>query len=163
MSDYRTDDILRNANVLIADRSQPARRLTRSMLINLGIRSIAEAEDGLSALQAITSGRPNALLMDWDLPKLSGLEVIRTIRSPGVFPLPDLPIIMFTARAERQCVLNALRCGANEFLAKPTSTVALKERLISVLGRRRSMVKLGNYYVPAPRVWPPEVRQNQQR
>jgi two-component system chemotaxis response regulator CheY len=160
LADTRADELLRNASVLIADRSQSVRRLTRSMLINLGIRSIAEAEDGLSTLEAITSGKPDALVIDWDLPKLSGLEVIRTVRRPGQFPRADLPIIMLTAWAERRYVLKALRCGANEFLAKPTSTLALKDRLISVLGRRRAMVRLGNYYVPAPRVWPPKLRED---
>jgi len=159
LADSRADDLVRNASVLIADRSQAARRVTRSMLINLGVRSIAEAEDGLSALESITSSNPDALLIDWDLPKLSGLEVVRTVRCPKRFPRADLPIIMFTAWAERRNVLMALRCGANEFLAKPTSTLALKDRLVSVLGQRRAMVRLGNYYVPAPRIWPPKLRE----
>ena len=160
MADTRADDLIRNASVLIADRNQSARRLTRSMLINLGVRSIAEAEDGLATLGAITAGKPDALLIDWDLPKLPGLEVIKMVRSPGQSPRADLPIIMLTAWAERQYVLKALRCGANEFLAKPTSTLALRDRLVSVLGQRRAMVRIGNYYVPTPRVWPPKLRED---
>lgn len=151
MPSHRKEDVIRSSHVLIADRSQFARRLTRSMLINLGIRSIAESEDGKSTLDAIIASRPDVLLIDWDLPGISGLEVIRSIRSPGVFPWPDLPIIMLTTRAERRYVLKALSCGANEFLAKPTSTRALKDRLVCAL-QQRAMVWVGECYVPAPRV-----------
>ena len=145
------DDMLRRASVLIADRSQFARRLTRNMLANLGVRSVDEVEDGSSALEAISLAKPSILVTERDLPGISGLEVIRAIRSPDVFPYPDLPIVMLTMHAEREDVLRALRCGANEFLAKPASTLALRDRLISALSGLRPMVKIGDFYVPQPR------------
>ena len=61
---------------------------------------------------------------------------------------------MLTKHTERRNVVLAQGHGANEFLAKPTRTIALKDRLISVLCRRRRMVKLGEFYVPRPRIWP---------
>lgn len=97
------------------------RRLTRAMLMNLGARVVVEAVDGLAALEAIRTCDPDLMLLDWDLPVLDGMEVIRIVRSPGVFPRPALPIIMLTTRTERSCVMKALRAGAHEFLIKPTS------------------------------------------
>jgi CheY-like chemotaxis protein len=154
MRNVHDKELIRAANVLIADGSQFGRRLTRNMLVSIGVRSVTDVADGGSALEAVSSNRPDVLIMDWDLPVLSGIEVLKRIRSPGSFPCPDVPILMLTMRTERKFVLKALGHGANEFLAKPISILALKDRLTSILCRRRSMVKLGRFYVPAPRDWP---------
>jgi DNA-binding response OmpR family regulator len=58
---------------------------------------------------------------------------------------------MLTNRAERSCVLRALRAGVHEFLIKPTSPQALRDRISSVMLKPRPMVKLGDFYVPEPR------------
>jgi CheY-like chemotaxis protein len=154
MRKSRDEEMLRAASVLIADGSQFGRRLTRTMLVSLGVRSITEVADGPSALEAVSSSRPDVLITDWDLPLLSGIEVIKRIRSPESFPYPDLPILMLTMRTERRHVLKALGHGANEFLAKPTSTLALRDRVLSALAQQRPMVRFGQYYVPTPRAWP---------
>ena len=154
MRNARDEEMVRAASVLIADRSQFGRRLTRNMLVSLGVRSVIEVADGPAALEAVSANKPDVLIVDWDLPVLSGIDVIKRIRSPDAFPHPDLPILMLTMHTERRYVVQALGHGANEFLAKPTSTIALKDRLISVLCRRRTMVKLGEFYVPRPRIWP---------
>jgi two-component system chemotaxis response regulator CheY len=157
MRNSRDEKMISAASVLIADGSQFARRVPRGMLINLGIRSVAEVADGLTALEVVSSNKPDVLILDWDLPDLSGIDVIRRIRSPGRFPFPDIPILMLSMRTERTHVVQALGYGANEFLAKPTSTAALKERLISAICHPRAMVRLGDFYVPKPRVWPAPV------
>jgi len=86
------------------------------------------------------------------MPLLNGPELVRLVRSPGVFPMPDIPIIMMSGNVERRRVLEANRLGVNEFLCKPISAKALLERLISILLKPRESVRLGNYYGPAPRV-----------
>jgi CheY-like chemotaxis protein len=124
------------------------------MLVNLGAKSVLEASDGLAALEAIRTCDPDVMLLEWDMPVLDGMEVMRIVRSPGVFPRPNLPIIMLTSRAERTAVAQALRAGAHEFLLKPTSPQALRDRLTSIIVNPRPMVKLGDYYVPQPRRQP---------
>jgi len=69
------------------------RRLTRMMLTNLGAKSALEAPDGLAALEAIRTVDPDVMLLDWDMPVLNAIEVIRIVRSPGVFLRPNLPVI----------------------------------------------------------------------
>jgi DNA-binding response OmpR family regulator len=91
------------------------------------------------------------MLLEWDMPILDGMEVMRIVRSPGVFPRPNLPIIMLTNRGQRLCEMEALRAGVHEFLLKPTSPKALQDRLMSIVTRPRPMMKLGDYYVPEPR------------
>ncbi|MEJ2435295.1 MAG: response regulator [Pseudolabrys sp.] len=151
MANKSIENMIQGLNILIVDNNSYMRRLTRSMLMNLGAKSVVEAGDGLAALEAIRTCDPDVMLLDWEMPVLSGMEVMRIVRSPGVFPRPNLPIIMLTYRAKRSYVMEALRNGANEFLLKPTSPKALGDRLMSIVSKPRPMVKLGEFYVPQPR------------
>ena len=73
------------------------------------------------------------------------------MRSPGVFPRPNLPINMLTDRAHHSVVIEAQRAGVHEFLIKPTSPKALRDRLTSIVAKPRPMMQLGELYVPKPR------------
>jgi CheY-like chemotaxis protein len=148
------DKKIQGLNILIVDSNHYMRRLTRTMLMNLGAKSVLEASDGLAALETIRTCDPDVMLLEWDMPVLDGMEVMRIVRSPGVFPRPNLPIIMLTTRGNRAAVAHALRAGAHEFLLKPTSPQALRDRLTSILSNPRPMVKLGDFYVPQPRRQP---------
>ena len=79
--------------ILIADPNVYTRKLTRMMLVNLGAKTIFEVGDGVAALDAIRNVSPDVMILNWDLPILDGTEVMRIVRSPGVFPKPGLPII----------------------------------------------------------------------
>jgi YesN/AraC family two-component response regulator len=85
------------------------------------------------------------------MPLLNGPEFIRIVRSPGVFPLPDVPIIMMSSHVERSHIVEAVRLGVNEFLCKPVSAKALSDRLISIVAKPRASVQVGDYYGPEPR------------
>jgi DNA-binding response OmpR family regulator len=77
--------------------------------------------------------------------------LLRIMRSPDLFPRPNLPVIMLTKDAKRVDVMESLRLGAHEHLVKPTSPKALRDRLLSVVANPRPMVRIGEYYVPQPR------------
>jgi CheY-like chemotaxis protein len=151
MDDDAVDKMLQGLNILIVDGNQYMRRVTRTMLTNLGAKSVIEAADGLDALEQIRLSDPDIMLLDWDMPVLNGMEVMRIVRSPGVFPRPNLPIIMLTTRAQRSAVMEAMHGGVHEFLVKPTSPRALRDRLTSIVVKPRPMVRLGDCYVPEPR------------
>jgi CheY-like chemotaxis protein len=136
---------------LVVDENPHMRKLTRIMLMNIGAKSIFEATDGMTALDLIRNVNPDVMLMDWDIPVLSGPQVMHIVRSPGLFAKSHLPIIMLTSRASRGRVNEALRLGVNEVLAKPTSSKMLQDRLLSILVRQRPMVQIGEYLVPEPR------------
>jgi CheY-like chemotaxis protein len=137
--------------VLIADSNAYTRKLTRMMLVNLGAKSIYEATDGMAALDAIRTINPDVMILDWDMPILDGREVMRIVRSPGVFPKPNLPIIMLTDRGLRSRVTMAIRLGVHEFLVKPISPLILQQRLLGIVLNPRPMVRAGKYYIPMPR------------
>ena len=151
MVDKSVEKLLHGLNILIVDGNHYMRRLTRTMLMNLGAKSVIEASDGLAALELIRTSDPDVMFLDWDMPVLNGMEVMHIVRSPGVFPRPNLPIIMLTNRAQRSSVVQALRAGVHEFLLKPTSPKALLDRLTSITANPRPMVKIGDNYIPEPR------------
>jgi two-component system, chemotaxis family, chemotaxis protein CheY len=151
MSAKQAEKLIENLGILIVDESLYMRKLTRMMLMNIGAKTIFEASDGVAALDTIRSANPDVAFIDWDLPVLSGPQVIRIVRSPDVFPKPHLPIVMLTANANRANVAEAMRLGVHEFLIKPTSPQALRDRLLSIIVKPRPMVQVGKFYVPEPR------------
>jgi two-component system, chemotaxis family, chemotaxis protein CheY len=151
MSAKQVEKLIENLGILIVDESLYMRKLTRMMLMNIGAKTIFEASDGVAALDTIRSANPDVAFIDWDLPVLSGPQVIKIVRSPDVFPKPHLPIVMLTANANRANVAEAMRLGVNEFLLKPTSPQALRDRLLSIVVKPRPMVQVGKLYVPEPR------------
>ena len=148
------ETFVKDLAILVVDGNGYMRRTTRTMLMNLGARSVREAADGIAALEQIRTWNPDVMLIDWDLPVLNGMEVMRIVRSPGVFPRPDLPAIMLTSRTKRSQVLEAMRVGVHEFLVKPTSPKALCDRLMSIMIKPRPLMKVGELYVPKPRLSP---------
>jgi len=145
------EKLIEPLGILVVDESQYMRKLTRMMLMNVGCKTIYEAADGVAALDLIRTANPDIAILDWDLPVLSSPQVIKIVRSPEVFPKPHLPIIMLTACAHRSQVAEAMRLGVHEFLLKPTSPSALRDRLLSILVKPRPMVQIGKFYVPKPR------------
>jgi two-component system, chemotaxis family, chemotaxis protein CheY len=151
MSAKHVEKLIEGLGILIVDNNQFMRKLTRMMLMTVGAKSVCEATDGLAALNAIRAINPDVMVLDWDTPVLSGPQLLHIVRSPGVFAKPNLPVVMLTAGANRTCVKAAMQLGVHEFLVKPTSPQALRDRLLSILVKPRPMVQIGKYYVPQPR------------
>jgi two-component system, chemotaxis family, chemotaxis protein CheY len=137
--------------VLVVDDNQYMRKMVRNLLVNCGVKDIYEAGDGITALDTIRTVGPDVVVLDWEMPLLSGAELVRIVRSPGVFPMPDVPIIMLSGHGERWRVVEAIRLGVNEYLVKPVSAKALYDRLVSITLQPRPTVQLGDYYGPEPR------------
>ena len=143
--------MVQGLRILVVDDNQYMRKLVRNLLLNVGIKNVYEAADGIAGLEAIRTISPDVVILDWEMPLLNGAEMVRIVRSPGVFPVPDIPIIMLSAHGERWRVVEAVRLGVNEFLKKPVSGKALLDRIVAILTRPRAMVRLGDYYGPEPR------------
>lgn len=119
------------ATVLIADDDEGIRSLIR-VTLDTGRFRIAEAEDGEAALSEARRLRPALIFLDWRMPGRSGIEVCRALRADPTSARTR--IVMVTARsspADREAVL---RAGADDFIAKPFSPVALLEKVAEVLG-----------------------------
>jgi two-component system, chemotaxis family, chemotaxis protein CheY len=144
--------LLQRLRLLVVDDNPFIRTMVRRLLGTVGVRDIVEAENGIAALEQIRKETPDIIILDWEMPLLNGPELVRIVRSPGVFPTPDIPIIMLSAHGEQWRIIKSVKLGVNEFLCKPVSAKALFERLMSILLKPRESVRLGDYYGPAPRI-----------
>lgn len=151
VNNKQVDLWIQQLTVLVVDDNQFMRKLVRGLLLNIGVSSVLEAGDGLEALEEIRNSRPDMVILDWEMPLLNGPELVRIVRSPGVFPHADIPIIMLTAFGERRRILESVQIGVNEFLCKPVSAKALYDRIVSILVKPRASVQVGDYYGPEPR------------
>jgi two-component system, chemotaxis family, chemotaxis protein CheY len=145
------EDQIQSLAVLVVDDNQYTRKMIRNLLVNCGVKDVFEAGDGIAALDAIRSIAPDVVVLDWEMPLLSGAELVRIVRSPGVFPIPNIPIIMLSAHGERWRVVEAVRLGVHEYLVKPVSAKVLYDRLVAIVSQPRPVVQLGDYYGPEPR------------
>lgn len=143
--------VIQSLRVLIVDDEHYMRKVIRSLLVAIGVKNIYEANDGPSGLDAIRSITPDLVLLDFNMPGMSGADFVRAVRSPETFPLPHVPIIMLTGNSDRSLVVEAVRLGVNEYLLKPVSTQALQARVLSIVTNPRKMIKRGDYYGPEPR------------
>src|SRR5271163_3538064 len=134
--------------VLVVDDNLYTRKMVRNLLVNCGVKDLYEAADGIAALDMIRTLAPDVVVLDWEMPLLSGPELVRIVRSPDVFPIPDIPIVMLTGHCERWRVVEAVRLGVNEYLTKPVSAKALYDRLVAIMTQPRPVVQMGDYYGP---------------
>jgi YesN/AraC family two-component response regulator len=140
-----------NTKVLVIDDEHYMRKVVRTLLMSIGVRTIYEAADGMSGLDQIRTMSPDVVIVDCQMPGLDGLGFVRMVRSPDTFPYPDIPIIMLTGHGERSRVIEAMETGVHEFLLKPISSKALADRLTAVISNPRKLVRRGKYYGPEPR------------
>jgi DNA-binding response OmpR family regulator len=144
-------DQIASLKILLVDDEHYMRKVVRTMLLAIGVKSVIEAEDGMSGLEAIKKHGPNIVIVDWEMPLIDGAQFVRMVRSPMDFPMPDVPIIMLSGHGDRWRVVEAARVGAHEYLLKPVSTKALQERIATILTVPRPFIQLDGYYGPAPR------------
>jgi CheY-like chemotaxis protein len=137
--------------VLVVDDDQYMRKVVRTMLNAIGVKNVFDANDGVSGLDAIRQHNPDLVIVDWEMPMIDGAQFVRMVRSPGEFPMSDVPIIMLSGHGDRWRVIEAARIGAHEYLLKPVSTKALLDRIVAILGTPRPFVQMNGYYGPAPR------------
>ena len=120
--------------ILVAEDEDPVIELLRYNLEREGYE-VGVAKDGEEALVMMKERAPDLLLLDWMLPKVTGIEVCRQTRSRS--ETRNLPIIMVTARTEESDRIRGLDTGADDYIAKPFSTTELMARIRAVMRRIR--------------------------
>jgi|SaaInlStandDraft_3_1057020.scaffolds.fasta_scaffold01892_6 two-component system chemotaxis response regulator CheY len=118
--------------ILVVDDSSTMRRIIINVILQLGYKKdeITEAENGQQAWEYIQQDTFNIVLTDWNMPVMSGLDLVKNIRSKD--SLNDLPIIMITTEGGKAEVVTALRAGVNNYIVKPFTAALLKEKLNAV-------------------------------
>ncbi|MCA9039858.1 MAG: response regulator [Planctomycetaceae bacterium] len=111
--------------VLIVDDSGTMRTIQRRCLNMLGINEVAEAEDGVQALDLFERANFDIILSDWNMPNMDGLTLLKEIRQRDA----NIPVIMITTEAERARVVTAIQAGVSDYLIKPFTPDVLKEKM----------------------------------
>jgi two-component system chemotaxis response regulator CheY len=116
-----------NMKILIVDDFSTMRRIVRNLLKQLSFNNVDEAEDGDVALEKIKSGSYDFVITDWNMPNMTGLELLKAIRSDDV--LKDLPVLLITAEAEKENVVLAAQAGVNDYIVKPFTGDVLQQKI----------------------------------
>jgi len=119
-------------NVLIVDDESPIREMVRFALRKADM-AVVGAEDAREALAAISSHKPDIVLMDWMMPGISGLDLTRRLRRESL--TADIPVIMLTAKITEDDKVAGLEAGCDDYILKPFSPRELIARINAVLRR----------------------------
>jgi two-component system chemotaxis response regulator CheY len=112
---------------LVVDDFSTMRRIVRNLLKELGYVHIDEAEDGVVALAKLKSGSIDFVVSDWNMPNMSGIELLRAIRADAA--LKHLPVLIITAEARKENIIEAAQAGASGYIVKPFTAATLEEKL----------------------------------
>jgi len=123
----------KNMRILVVDDFSTMRRIVKNLLTDLGFTNMAEAEDGHSALTALRSSHFDFVVTDWNMPGMSGIDLLKAIRADE--RLKTLPVLMVTAEAKREQIIEAAQSGVNGYIIKPFTAQTLQEKLDKVFER----------------------------
>ncbi len=122
-----------NMKILIVDDFSTMRRIIKNLLRDLGYNNTAEADDGQTALPMLQSGNFDFLVTDWNMPGMTGIDLLKAVRADG--NLTKLPVLMVTAEAKREQIVHAAQCGVNGYIIKPFTAATLKEKIDKIFER----------------------------
>jgi len=117
-------------NILIVDDFSTMRRIIRNLLRDLGFNNSQEADDGNTALSMLQNGHYDFLVTDWNMPGMTGIDLLKAVRADE--KLAALPVLMVTAEANREQIIEAAQAGVNGYIVKPFTAVTLKEKISKI-------------------------------
>jgi two-component system chemotaxis response regulator CheY len=119
---------------LVVDDFSTMRRIIKNLLIDLGYANVTEADDGQTALPMLQAGNFDFLITDWNMPGMPGLDLLKAVRADA--RLAKMPVLMLTAEAKREQIIEAAQAGVNGYVIKPFTAVTLKEKIDKILEAR---------------------------
>ncbi|MCJ8312213.1 MAG: chemotaxis protein CheY [Saccharospirillaceae bacterium] len=119
--------------ILVVDDFSTMRRIVKNLLRDLGFTNTQEADDGSTAWPMLESGNFDFVVTDWNMPNMTGIELLQKIRSSD--RLKDTPVLMVTAEAKRDQIVAAAQAGVNGYVVKPFTAAALKEKIEKIFER----------------------------
>jgi len=121
-----------NLKFLVVDDSVTMRRIVINSLANLNYLEYVEATDGKDALAKLESDPEiNFVITDWNMPEMSGLELVKAIRADERFS--ELPVLMVTTRGLKNDIIEALKARVNNYILKPFTPQVLREKIEQIL------------------------------
>ena len=119
--------------ILIVDDFSTMRRIIKNLLRDLGFNNTVEADDGNTALPILKAGGIDFLITDWNMPGMPGIDLLRAVRADD--KLASLPVLLVTAEAKREQIVEAAQAGVNGYVVKPFTAETLKEKIEKIFER----------------------------
>ncbi len=123
----------KNMKILIVDDFSTMRRIIKNLLRDLGFNNTQEADDGNTALPMLQSGNYDFLVTDWNMPGMTGIDLLKAVRADA--KLASLPVLLVTAEAKKDQIIEAAQAGVNGYIVKPFTAVTLKEKIEKIFER----------------------------
>src|SRR5215831_7695359 len=120
---------------LVVDDFSTMRRIVRNLLKELGFTEIEEAEDGSAALAKLKVEKFDFVVSDWNMPNMTGIELLKAVRADAA--LKHLPVLMVTAEAKKENIVEAAQAGASGYIVKPFTVATLDEKLNKILTKMK--------------------------
>jgi two-component system chemotaxis response regulator CheY len=128
--------VSKDMKFLVVDDFSTMRRIIKNLLIDLGYSNVTEADDGQTALPMLQTGNFDFLITDWNMPGMPGLDLLKAVRADA--KLAKMPVLMLTAEAKREQIIEAAQAGVNGYVIKPFTAVTLKEKIDKILEQRNA-------------------------
>lgn len=123
----------KNIRILIVDDFSTMRRIVKNLLNDLGFSNFAEADDGNSALLELRKASFDLVVTDWNMPGMPGIDLLKAIRADAA--LAKIPVLMVTAEAKREQIIEAAQSGVNGYIIKPFTADTLQDKLAKIFER----------------------------
>jgi len=123
----------KDINILVVDDFSTMRKIIKNLLRELGFTNISEADDGTTALPMLKKYEFDFLVTDWIMPHMQGIDLVKEIRKDP--NLSSLPVLMVTAEAKREHIVEAAKAGVNGYVVKPFTTQILKKKIDMIFDR----------------------------
>lgn len=117
--------------LLVVDDSSTMRRIIVNTLQKIGFSDTVEAGNGREALERMAASSVSLVLTDWNMPEVNGLEFVRAVRANAAWA--GVPILMVTTNVAKEDIVEAIRSGVNNYVAKPFTPETLREKIEAVL------------------------------
>jgi two-component system, chemotaxis family, chemotaxis protein CheY len=124
-------DVNKNLKILIVDDFATMRKVIRNLLKQGGFENVAEAEDGAAALKLLKSQPVDFVISDWNMPNMSGLELLKAVRADE--ELKEMPFLMVTAEALKDNIVAAVKAGVSNYIVKPFTAEVLNEKIEKIV------------------------------
>lgn len=119
--------------ILVVDDFSTMRRIIKNLLRELGFTNIDEADDGQTALPKLQAGGFDFLVTDWNMPGMTGIDLLKAVRADPA--LASMPVLLVTAEAKREQIVEAAQAGVNGYVIKPFTAQTLSEKIEKIFER----------------------------
>jgi len=123
----------KNMRILVVDDFSTMRRIVKNLLGELGFSHVDDADDGLTALPMLKTGRYDFLVTDWNMPGMRGIDLLKAVRAEP--SIGKIPVLMVTAASRRDQIVFAAEAGVNGYVVKPFTAVTLQQKIDKIFNR----------------------------